>query len=94
MPPAQTTHFELLVAASPSLVRGCEWKSGSAAKSAARKMTRIGIRRIRRIMSRADHSPEQPFRPRNRPVVSQTVTAGPGIPLKGNIGFPRQIHYR
>jgi hypothetical protein len=46
VPLAQTTHFVLLVAASRSVPRGCEWRSGSAAKSAARKMTRIGIRRI------------------------------------------------
>lgn len=50
VPLAQTTHFEVLAAGSPSLARGCEWKTGSAAKSTARKMIRIGIRRIRCII--------------------------------------------
>jgi hypothetical protein len=46
VPLMQTTHFVVLVAAASSLERGWEWKSGSAAKSTARRMTRAGILRI------------------------------------------------
>jgi hypothetical protein len=49
VPLTQTTHVVLLVEASRSAPRGCEWRSGSAAKSAVSRMTRIGIRRIIRL---------------------------------------------